>query len=75
MKGDWQELTASTAEWLFLSQGMSMLTVKGIKGGEIALVLPSSYAESSAAFGRSSSMKILEGSSSGCNWKPLWFFS
>ena len=40
----------TTAEWLFLASGHTMLTVKGLVGGEKAL--PSSFAMSAAAFGR-----------------------
>jgi len=53
----WQRLAGTTAEWLFLAQGRTMLTVKGTRGGERAL--PSSFALSAAAFGRSDNVRYL----------------
>ena len=57
---NWQRLSGTTAEWLFMSQGRTMLTVKGLKGGERAL--PSSFAMSAAAFGEVKFVKFLRSS-------------
>lgn len=57
---NWQRLSGTTAEWLFMAQGHTMLTVKGLKGGERAL--PSSFAMSSAAFGQTKRVKFLRSS-------------
>ena len=57
---NWQRLSGTTAEWLFMSQGRTMLTVKGLKGGERAL--PSSFAMSAAAFGEAKLVKFLRSS-------------
>jgi len=74
---DWQGLVGTTAEWVFLGQGRDMLTVKGLKGGEKALL--SSFAVSAAAFGRAASLQYLLGSDSQghghCTWETAAFFS
>lgn len=71
---DWRTLAGTTAEWLCMSSGREMFTVKGLKGGERAL--PSSFALSAAAFGKAMNMWFLQGSSaSKCTWLPLAFFS
>ncbi len=43
-------IAGTSAEWLFMSEGRRMLTVKGVRGGENAPV--SSFAISAAGFGR-----------------------
>jgi len=87
-KDDWQALVGTTAEWLFMSQGRRMLTVKGLGGGEKAL--PSSFALSAAAFGRTSELLYLQSSGQAkggqsapfsdskpptCNWLGIASFS
>jgi len=53
----WDRLVATTAEWLLLSQGRSMLLVKGLKGGEPAA--PSSFSATAGAYGKIAVVKML----------------
>ena len=73
----WQRLVGTTAEWLFLSEGSRMLTIKGLKGGEKAL--PSSFAVSAAAFGRTSEVDYLLSSGKNgamqCDWRGIGVFT
>jgi hypothetical protein len=75
----WQQLAGTTADWLLMSQGRRLLSVKGTKGGERAM--PSSFAISAAAYGRTAAVLFLEGSASlggaqpQCVWKPVGEFS
>lgn len=62
-QSDWGQIVGTVADWLFMSQGRTMLTVKGTKGGERAL--PSSFAMSAAGFGRAIYVKNLKGSAVG----------
>ena len=48
----WKHLAGSTADWLLLAQGATVLTVKGTKGGDIAPA--STYSMSAAAYGQAS---------------------
>ena len=62
------------AEWLLMGQGHTMLTVKGIRGGERAL--PSSFAMSAAAFGRTGLVSFLKSSAPGkCGWAEISSFN
>ena len=80
---DWQRILGTTAEWLFMAGGRRMLTVKGLMGGERAL--PSSFAMSAAAFGRTPEVRFLSKSSEApalapkkaltCSWSTLAHFS
>ena len=84
-EAQWQSLVGTTAEWLFLSEGRRMLTIKGLRGGEKAL--PSSFAVSAAAFGRAAAVEYLlsstdrhapegqEGASLRCDWREIGMFA
>jgi hypothetical protein len=62
-------LAGTTAEWLFLSQGRRMLSVKGLEGGERAMA--SSFALSAAAFGHTQDLMFLYGSGGSCKWETV----
>jgi hypothetical protein len=69
---DWRKLACTTAEWIFMTQGRRVLTVKGVKGGENTL--HSSFSMSAAAYGRTEALISLESSAAqgdaGC--KCVW---
>lgn len=60
-----------------MAQGKVVLSVKGMKGGEYAL--PSSFALSAAAFGRSSHVEVLQECGKDppetCNFRGVAYFS
>jgi hypothetical protein len=75
----WQQLVGTTAEWLFVTQGRRMVTIRGITGGE--LNDPSSFSTSAAAFGRATSVTYLRGSAGDnangtlrCKWVTIAYF-
>jgi hypothetical protein len=56
-QADWEIIVGTTAEWLFLGSGQTMLMVRGLGGGEEGP--PSSFAISAAGFGRIPDVRLL----------------